>query len=382
MNVVSIINFLLIAGVIQGFFFNLITLFIKKKITKVIVFLNLVVLFLSLNNLQAWLRENDYSSGLFWIKHLEVPWYVLMFPCFYLFLVHFLKVDNKVNDYLKLTITVFVLEVVFRLFLMGYVYYYVPERNTSIIHLYTSFEEIFNLIYCLYIFYHALILVFKKKALYEYILSFDDIIWIKLFLKICSVVLLFWVIAVAVFNITGNKDAYLLLRFGDSIVLYWIGYQGFYRYTIVKDRIMLRRSIARDSGLEPTMVRNTQELTVDSTVKEKHYKEFMELNDYIISNKRYVDPFLNLEALASELGIGVSHLSKLINTFSSYNFSDYINSLRVEQAKKLLEDETFDQYTILSIGLESGFNSKSTFYSAFKKFTSLTPSLYRDGNMA
>ena len=75
--------------------------------------------------------------------------------------------------------------------------------------------------------------------------------------------------------------------------------------------------------------------------------------------------------------MSLSHASKLINTFSDYNFSDYINSLRIEQAKKLLSDDSFDQYTIVAIGLESGFNSKSTFYTAFKKFTSQTPSEFR-----
>ena len=67
-------------------------------------------------------------------------------------------------------------------------------------------------------------------------------------------------------------------------------------------------------------------------------------------------------SLAEKQKISVSHLSKLINSFSNYNFSDYINSLRIEQAKKLLDDDSFDQYTIVAIGLESGFNSKSTFY--------------------
>ena len=122
MNLVAIINFLLIAGVIQGFLFNLVTLFFRKKLTKAILYLNLTVLFLSLNNLQAWIRENGYSSKILFINQLEVPWYVLMFPFFYLFLVHFLKVENKVNDYLKLTLAVFFLEVIFRVFLIGCVY--------------------------------------------------------------------------------------------------------------------------------------------------------------------------------------------------------------------------------------------------------------------
>ena len=66
-----------------------------------------------------------------------------------------------------------------------------------------------------------------------------------------------------------------------------------------------------------------------------------------------------------------------MNTYAGSNFSDYINSYRVEEAKKLLADTTFDNYTIVAVGLECGFNSKSTFYNAFKKFTGVTPTVYK-----
>ncbi|MEJ2113526.1 MAG: helix-turn-helix transcriptional regulator [Flavobacteriaceae bacterium] len=377
MNLVAIINFLLIAGVIQGFLFNLVTLFFRKKLTKAILYLNFTVLFLSLNNLQAWIRENGYSSKILFINQLEVPWYVLMFPFFYLFLVHFLKVENKVKDYLKLTLAVFFLEVIFRVFLIGCVYYYIPDRDITIISRYSTFEEIINLIYSLFIFGHALVLVFKREKLYNYILTYDDINWIKLFLKLCCVVLFCWVLAVVFFNITGNRDAYLLLRFTDSLILYWIGYQGLYRYNVVNDRIMLRKSISTNKALQVADSQMT--ITQDKVdfVNEKHQKEFEDLNTFIISNQLYTDPYLSMESLAEKQKMSVSHLSKLINNFSNYNFSDYINSLRIEQAKKLLSDDSFDQYTIVAIGLESGFNSKSTFYTAFKKFTSQTPSEFR-----
>ena len=78
--------------------------------------------------------------------------------------------------------------------------------------------------------------------------------------------------------------------------------------------------------------------------------------------------------------MSVSSLSKTINDESGFSFSDYINSLRVEKAKQLLASEDFKEYTILSIGLECGFNSKSTFYLAFKKFTNTTPTDFRKQN--
>ena len=65
---VKIINFLLIAGVLQGFGFNLVTIFVKKKFDKVVIFLNLTVLFISLNNLQRWLIDNEFISDLFLIQ--------------------------------------------------------------------------------------------------------------------------------------------------------------------------------------------------------------------------------------------------------------------------------------------------------------------------
>ena len=110
MNLVTVINFLLIAGVIQGFGFNLVTVFVRKKFSKVVIFLNLVVLFISLNNLQRWLIDSDFFSFSFLLKQLQIPWYVLIFPMFYAFITHFLRIENKVNDFIKLTVFIFILE--------------------------------------------------------------------------------------------------------------------------------------------------------------------------------------------------------------------------------------------------------------------------------
>jgi AraC-like DNA-binding protein len=60
------------------------------------------------------------------------------------------------------------------------------------------------------------------------------------------------------------------------------------------------------------------------------------------------------------------------------SFYDVINSYRVEEAKRLLLDEKNRNYTILSVGFEAGFNSKTTFNTVFKKFTGVTPTEYRD----
>jgi AraC-like DNA-binding protein len=378
MNFDSIVNFLLIGGVIQGFGFNLVTLFIKKKFTKIIVFLNLTVLFISLNNLQRVLADNEFFSFSFLLKEFQVPWYVLVFPMFYAFTARFLRIEKRVNDFIKPTLFIFGFEIVIRLILISYVYYEVPNQDRTLIQEYTNIEEICNLFYSLFVFGNACLLVFRKTKLLEYILGFDDLSWLKWFIKLGGVVVVFWILAVVMWNVYDNADYYDLLRLTSSIWLYWVGYQGFYKYNVVEDRIVLRKTIESGHVLissPKTIGASNQD---DDFFNEKHQNDFNKIRNFIIEEKLYLDPLLGMESVASDLGMSKSYFSKLVNSYSSYNFSDFINSLRVEQAKKFLSDDEFSQYTIVAIGLECGFNSKSTFYSAFKKFTSETPTSYRE----
>ena len=378
MKIIPIINFLLIAGVIQGFGFNLVTIFVKKKFNKTVIFLNLTVLFISLNNLQRWLIDIGFISDLFLIQQLEVPWYVLIFPMFYAFVTHFLKIENRVNDFIKATFLIFVVEIIIRLCLISYVYYEVPNLDDTLIEKYTKIEEICNLFYCVFLFINTCLIIFRKHNLLEYILTFDDLKWIKWFIRFGIIILTFWIFAVIVKSNTGNEMAYIPLRFGTSVLLYWIGYQGFYKYNVVQDRIFLRSNIVNNNVLISSNSGASALLNSDKIHNEKHQKEFENIKDFIINNKLYLDPLLSMETVTSQLGISKSHFSKLINEYGNCNFSDFINSLRVEQAKKFLSNDEFSAYTIVAIGLECGFNSKSTFYSAFKKFTSQTPSTFRD----
>lgn len=377
MNLVSVVNFLLIAGVLQGFGFNLVTIFVRKKFGKVVIYLNLVVFFISLNNLQSWLIDHDFFSFSFLLKQLQIPWYVLIFPMFYAFTTHFLRIEEKVNDFIKPTIILFVFEIIIRLCLISYVYYQVPDQDVTIIKAYTNIEEMVNIVYCIFLFINACLIVFKRHKLLEYILAYDDLHWLQWFIRLGSIVIVFWIIAVVMLNVY-QKDAYDLLRLSSSILLYWIGYQGFYKYNVVEDRISLRSSIDADRVLIKAERRLNPEKQMDGFLNDKHQNDFNNIQNHLIEEKLYLDPLLSMESVASDLGMSKSYFSKLINAYSNNNFSDFINSLRVEQAKKFLSDDEFSQYTIVAIGLECGFNSKSTFYSAFKKFTSETPTTYRE----
>jgi ligand-binding sensor domain-containing protein/AraC-like DNA-binding protein len=106
------------------------------------------------------------------------------------------------------------------------------------------------------------------------------------------------------------------------------------------------------------------------------------LQELMEEEKPFLDPSLQLPELAGKLGLSVHQLSQVINDGFGRNFREFINSLRIEEAKRLLTDPRSREYKLLTVAFESGFNSKATFNQVFRKLTGTTPSEYRERNAA
>jgi AraC-like DNA-binding protein len=102
---------------------------------------------------------------------------------------------------------------------------------------------------------------------------------------------------------------------------------------------------------------------------------FNEIYELLESEKLYLDCDLKLNSLSERLGKSVHHISQAINQNTQMSFPDFVNSFRIEDAKKRLLEPKPD--TIYTICLDVGFNSKTAFYSAFKKNTSQTPTEFK-----
>lgn len=365
----AIFNFLMIAGAIQGFVFNVATFLSRKKIERPVLFLNLFVLFLSLNNLQSWFIERRFIPSEFQLHDFTIPWYVLIVPMFYAFLVYYLEIEQKRFSFVKISIGIFCIELIARttvIFLVN-----TDVWSPEFLDNYNNIEDVVTLLYSLFLFYKAIQIVFGKDALHTPVSNFDDLRWLKWFFYLGAGVFVLWIMAI-VFNTTGMVQkpySYYPLRLGSSLLIYWVGYQAFFRYVVLKDRILLRKEIRKKSCSE----------RIDGDGQERGEVAFSEIDNYIVKSQKFLDPQLSLESLSEELNKSTSSLSKLMNAHAGSNFTDYINKYRVEEAKKLLGDPDFLAYTIVAIGLECGFNSKSTFYMAFKKFTGMTPTVFRKG---
>lgn len=130
------------------------------------------------------------------------------------------------------------------------------------------------------------------------------------------------------------------------------------------------------------------DVLLNSTGKVKYRVSFLKkteaadilagLENYMSTHRPFTDPDLSLKGLSQLSKIPERTLSQVINEYRNQNFFDFINSYRINYTMELLKDNQNHKRTMLDILFESGFNSKSTFNSAFKKLTGLTPSEYKN----
>lgn len=101
------------------------------------------------------------------------------------------------------------------------------------------------------------------------------------------------------------------------------------------------------------------------------------LEAIMMQEKLYRDPELRLDTLSARIGASKHHVSQVINEYLEATFFEYINQLRVEEAKEMLAGTNRSDLHVIEAAYAVGFNNKVSFNSAFKKATGMTPTQYR-----
>lgn len=110
----------------------------------------------------------------------------------------------------------------------------------------------------------------------------------------------------------------------------------------------------------------------------EHIEEGLKV--HLIEKKKFVNPKLKISDVASVLGITIHELSEYLNDIQKISYPNYIKQLRVEEAKRLLVMDS--NLSVEGVGFEAGFNSRSSFFSTFKKVTDVTPTAYKRSKMS
>lgn len=131
-----------------------------------------------------------------------------------------------------------------------------------------------------------------------------------------------------------------------------------------------------ENKISEIVIKERERISYLSNVDRKHLEQ--KLDELLFEQELFMDEDLNLKKLAALSNVTTHQLSEFINVNYNKNYSLFINELRIAKAKKLLLDKP--KYTVLAIGYEVGFKSKSSFNDAFLKIANTTPSEYRRQN--
>ncbi len=230
-----------------------------------------------------------------------------------------------------------------------------------------GYSELFGLINLIFIFASGVVyvcwssyLIWKhKKNIRNQFSDIEDINlkWLQL--------LIYGIGGIWVIVIFFNNGTYIFT--GVSIFVILIGFFGVQQRDIFSNVKPLKLQPSEEkkekyasSGLSSEIAGNLYKNLIEQLTKESYYTEST----------------LSLNDLAQKLDISPNYLSQIINEKEGKNFFDFINAFRVAEFKRLIAIPANQQYTLLALAYDCGFNSKSSFNRSFKKHTGITPSQY------
>ncbi len=115
----------------------------------------------------------------------------------------------------------------------------------------------------------------------------------------------------------------------------------------------------------------------NSTFDQDKRLDYVEKLETLIQEESlYLNPNIRLRDLAKRMDISSHHLSQLLNQHYHTSFFDYVNKYRIEKAKELIQKHP--ERILMHIAFDSGFNNKTSFVNAFKKFEKTTPSRFKE----
>jgi AraC-like DNA-binding protein len=375
MQLLSLINF---AASIQGVFLSYL-LFNKKSESREYRVLALLVLVMSIGLLGAVLGLSGYYKQFPHLMRIGDPMGLLLGPLLYLYI--YILTQGKTPRYFLLHL------IPFALYVSSIIPFYMLSAGEKI----AFGEKVFlnqqqNTL--------ALIIqVVRSVHVMVYIISglllikrFDKLLannfsetekinlhkckdLLRLYVIICLVSIAIFIAGFFIpFHLVMANN---LVGLGISLLIYILAYMSWSRPE-VKVYQLVPLSEGPDSDYTEEKSRSTLHLS-----DEYYQKLSRQLEKLIIDDKVYLENELSLAQLSEKLKIQPYQTSELISRQYQESFFDLINRNRVDEVKRRLHDPAFSHLSILGVALDCGFNSKSSFNTAFKKFTGQTPSQYR-----
>jgi AraC-like DNA-binding protein len=297
----------------------------------------------------------------------------------YIYVQLFLGNKIKLNTYLSILtglLFVFILAITFNYALMdissrnNYMYALVSNKYPVDLFIYTA---LFYTVLIAYLFVIGFQVYKYKRSVDQSLSNYDPIhltyiIRLVQILFIVSATLLVFYLTLPMYYVD-----YLLLPIAVSIVYFFIFYFSFH-YNAVFTKYSYNRFYKEERMIQEELIPEVKLFRNVFIKCEKHDKIIELLNKAIEKDKLFINPELTLKLLSEKFDYPSYLVSQAINLHYNKSFFDVINESRVREAQQRLKNLS-STHTIESVAFEVGFNSRASFYRAYKKFTGETPKL-------
>ncbi|WP_178984719.1 helix-turn-helix domain-containing protein [Winogradskyella helgolandensis] len=367
-NIVSLIDIL---GLVQGVFLGLV-LIIEGRRIKPKLFLGLFLIAYCAELLNSILHDLNILESEPWLLFLPFNFFYLILPLFYIYVKGISNI-NLTKKKIVLILLPGILEFIsYTVLFMLSVGTKVKLHNSESFSNVLSLIEILSFAYSTYYIFLTIKFINKQKTKVEEFYSNTEgklLTWAKGVLMFLFTFLIIILSSLFLEGIFYDDYIYPAISIINVVFIFWIGISGIKQSKLFVTKIA---SIKKIDHQQSDVNETNNRL---KTNNKDHYEKLIALMD---DEKLFLEPNLSLADVSLKLKITQRNLSELIRDESDKNFNQFVNHYRVEEAKKLLLDTSNNHLNMLGIAFDSGFSSKATFYSVFKKHTSLTPTLFKN----
>ncbi|NOR28828.1 MAG: helix-turn-helix domain-containing protein [Lutibacter sp.] len=279
---------------------------------------------------------------------------------FYFSVVYYTNPDFKLK---KIALKYTILSI---LFLVGLIMQQ-AYKQVSLIQNLLNFLIVIQALYFT-IFSYILIQQHKKKIdLFSSNTSEIDLKWLEYIITALLALSIF----IGLYNMLfTSQNLNLFGNIVSILIIFFVAYN-----TLKQKEIFLLNEKQRNLIIETNEKTTIEKRKIISDIDLKTLKPKLSL---LMKNQQpFLDPELSLIKLAELINVTPHQLSYIINEGFNENFFLFVNRYRVEKVKELLMNKNKANLSIMGIAFESGFNSKTSFNTTFKKISSQTPSEFK-----
>ncbi len=368
----TFLDLLILFGVVLGFFLAILLLFSKSFRSDIHKYFALTIIALNFCLIYTWFEEFVPANGV-----LELISWDFLFP--FTFMVYTLKAikhplgESRRIWWFAIPWIVFSLIQFIDFFLDFDFYYWVVNGNEESLFILIELRSYLFLMYML-----ALVVFSYNKVRAAKNIQRKARKWLQLNRLYLLGFVVVWIIFTPL-ELLFDIQIWEYLLASLSIFLVILTYRGIHQLNISEQRDQIHK-IVRDATTITLSAEDEKPLPSSEksqrSVTKKTEEKLQRLSALMIDQQLYLNPNLTRSLVAEALDISEGYLSELLKTVLNTSFNDYVNDYRVRHVIKMFHDQQFHKFSLEAIGYESGFNTRSVFYNAFKKVTQKSPGVY------